>query len=489
MRVFAAVLAMIVATGAAAQGAPKAPDKSTARPAAKSATARTAAPMPKPKPKSAAKPAKPAAKPAATETTKPPSANPGASKKGTASADPVKPSAIREAYAAMSATDRMALQSGLTWSGDYNGPIDGEFSDRLADAAKAYQKRRNIAATGILSTDDRAAIAAAASARQNAAGWRVVEDPVTGARVGIPEKFATKFTPGPIGARWSSEQGQLQIETFRIEAGTTLEATFAQQKKQPRRRITSSTLRPDSFVMAGTQGLKKLAVAGFARDGEVRGLTILYDQAMEGSIDSLVAPMMAAFVPFAGYTMAAAPSTTPRRDVEYGSGIVVSAAGHIVTDRALIDGCPIVVVPEHGRAERIADDPGSGLALLRAYGARGVTAASIADATLPNNVTLLGIADPRMQNGGGAVTTISAHLQPATGSRLLEGSITAGFAGAVATDAQGLMTGVLVRKAHQAVAVPADTVKRFLANQSVTPSARAGDAARASVVRVICVRK
>ena len=59
------------------------------------------------------------------------------------------------------------------------------------------------------------------------------------------------------------------------------------------------------------QGLKKMVVRGAARNGEVRGITILYDQAMEGTMDPLVAPMASAFVPFAtGFAVAGAP--TPR---------------------------------------------------------------------------------------------------------------------------------------------------------------------------------
>ena len=42
-----------------------------------------------------------------------------------------------------------------------------------------------------------------------------------------------------------------------------------------------------------------MVVRGFAKNGEVRGITILYDQAMEGTMDPLVAPMSSAFVPFA----------------------------------------------------------------------------------------------------------------------------------------------------------------------------------------------
>jgi hypothetical protein len=489
MRVFAAILAMILTMGAAAQAAPKAPDKNPRKPAAKSTTARTAAPMPKPKP--VARPAiGPAAKPAAG------AARPGAAKPATADSTPAKPPALREAYAAMSAADRMAIQSGLTWTGDYDGAIDGEFSDRLIDAVKAYQKRRNATITGFPNREERDAIAATAAARQNAAGWRTVEDPVTGAHVGIPGKYAPKFAPGPIGSRWSSEQGQLQIETFRIDPGATLEAVFAQQKKQPRRRITSSTLRPDSFVIAGMQGLKKLTVLGFARNGEVRGLTILYDQAMEGTVDPLVAPMAAAFVPFPGYAMAGVATAAPRRNVAYGSGIVVSSKGDILTDRGLADRCNVIAVSGHGHAERIADDADHGLALLRASGARDVTPLNLTGSAAGDDVTLLGIADPQMQDGGSAVTAVSARLNIAAGSRALATAPALGFSGAAAFDAQGRFAGLVASTAappgtRQAVIVPAETIRHFLQTHSVTQTAGVTglEAARASVVRVICVRK
>src|SRR5262249_26225037 len=158
------------------------------------------------------------------------------------------------------------------------------------------------------------ALAAAVKPRKEAVGWQLVEDAATGARLGVPEKFATKTTPGPNGTRWSSEQGQFQIATFRIDTGATIEAVFEQQKKLPAGRIESSGQQGDNFVIRGMQGLKKMVVRGFARNGEVRGLTILYDQAMEGSIDPLVAPMTSAYVPFPSFSVASA-GGQPRRKV------------------------------------------------------------------------------------------------------------------------------------------------------------------------------
>src|SRR5690242_21612315 len=52
----------------------------------------------------------------------------------------------------------------------------------------------------------------------------------------------------------------------------------------------------------------------------------------------------------------------------YGSGIVVSARGHIVTAARLAEGCQSLVASGLGNAERVAEDKTLGLALLRIYG-------------------------------------------------------------------------------------------------------------------------
>ena len=52
--------------------------------------------------------------------------------------------------------------------------------------------------------------------------------------------------------------------------------------------------------MTGMQGLKKFYVRAQIRDLEVRGITVLYDQAIEGTIDPVVIAMSSAFAPFPG---------------------------------------------------------------------------------------------------------------------------------------------------------------------------------------------
>jgi hypothetical protein len=513
MRVFAAILAVILGSPAAlAQGDPKANFGPVTQEApAPTTDAKTKADA-KPKPankKHAVKPnaekkpntgkkdeaaAKPKSKSAATPS-KP--ATSGSAATGTPSA---KPSGLQDTYAAIPPADRAAIQNDLTWGGDYSGPIDGEFSERLVQAVKAYQTRHKNPVTGVMSPEERKALAAAVEPRKQDVGWKLAEDPVTGARIGLPGRLATKVTPGPNGTRWASEQGQLQVETFRIDTGATLDAVFEQQKKMPRRRVASSALQADSFVISGMQGLKKMVVRGFARNGEVRGMTILYDQAMEGTVDPLVAPMSSAFVPFAtGFAMAGADA--PRRKVEYGTGVFASSAGHVLTDRQLIDGCNVITLPGVGNAERIATDTSGELALLRVYGARNLTPIGMIGATQSGpSVTLVGIADPQVQGGGAAISTVDAKVGIAAEVRPLETAPALGFSGAAALDGQGRFAGVVVTKAAvvagpsgppRAAVVPAERIRNFLEANYVSPSSGAAgvEAAKASVTRVICVRK
>jgi peptidoglycan hydrolase-like protein with peptidoglycan-binding domain len=496
MRVAAAILTVVVASSAAlAQGDPRANPRPVQEAAANPEPAKDSAaetkPEAKPKPRArAAHEAKPAK-----------NAKSATNGSASAAAPPLKPSGLQDVYAAIPRGDRAAIQNDLTWGGDYAGPIDGEFSERLVAAVKAYQTRHKKPVTGVMSADERAALASAVAPRKQAVGWRLAEDAVTGARVGLPGKFATKVQALPSGTRWSSEQGQLQIETFRIDTGATLDGVFDQQKKMPRRRIEKSDMQADSFAISGMQGLKKMVVRGFARNGEVRGITILYDQAMEGTVDPLVAPMSGAYVPFPA-TFTVAGGDAPRRKVEYGSAVFVTAAGHAVTDRNLLEGCNVIVLPGIGNAERVAIDPNNEFALIRVYGARNTTPVGMIGASpaMGQTVTLLGVADPRSQAGGADVSAVNARLGAEASTRPLDSVPALGFAGAAAVNDQGHFAGIAVLKAPivagpagapQAGVVPVDRIRNFLEANYVAPaSGKPGiEGIKASVTRVICVRK
>src|SRR6185312_10522193 len=91
------------------------------------------------------------------------------------------------------------------------------------------------------------------------------------------------------------------------------------ERKQPAgRKIAYSAVKPDVFVLSGTQGLKKFYMRGQLRGSEARILTVLYDQATEGTMEPVVIAMSSAFDPFP------ANGPPPRKIVEYATGVTVS---------------------------------------------------------------------------------------------------------------------------------------------------------------------
>jgi hypothetical protein len=249
------------------------------------------------------------------------------------------------------------------------------------------------------------------------------------------------------------------------------------------------------------QGLKKFYVRAEVRNLEIRGFTLLYDQATEGIMDPVAVVMSSAFAPFPGTGLATLIGPAPRRKVEYGTGIVVTTAGHVLTDAKVTEGCDVVQVSGYGDANRQAEDSAAGLTLLHIFGSSEFKALPIVhDGARAGELTLVGIADPQAQAGGRAVTTATARLS----GEGLQPSPQIGFAGAAALDSQGRFFGMVTLKTPvvasassstvplaPAAIVPVEMIRRFLDAEHVMPATGpAGvDAAKAALVRVICVRR
>jgi peptidoglycan hydrolase-like protein with peptidoglycan-binding domain len=407
----------------------------------------------------------------------------------------------RDVYPTMPLGERAGIQFDLAWSGHYNGLINGEFNDKSIAAVRAFQKDYKFKENGVLAAPERAALAALSKAKQDQVGWRMVDDQVTGAQVGLPTRQVPNTSRASRGTRWSSAQGQVQVETFRVrEPGATLSSVFEQQRREPaNRKVEVNLLRNDFFIVSGTQGLKKFYVRAEMRDLEIRGFTALWDPATEVIMDPVVVVMSSAFAPFSGSGLAALMGPPPRRKVEYGTGIVVTAAGHIITDQKLTEGCNVVEIAGHGDAHRLAADSAAGLTLVQVFGAPELVPLLLTEGATGAELTLIGIADPQAQAGGRTTSTATARLN----GDGLQPTPPLGFAGAAALDAQGRFLGMVALTPPvvastgatsiplpQATLVSAPSIRKFLDAQNVTAAVSPAVAnATAAVVRVICVRR
>ena len=210
--------------------------------------------------------------------------------------------------------------------------------------------------------------------------------------------------------------------------------------------------------------------------------------------------MASTFAPFPGPGAQLA-ALAPKK-VEYATALIVSPAGHLITDRKATENCQVIVAAGLGNAERVAEDKTNGLALLQVYGARKLAPFALAgEAPQGNDVTLVGVPEPRAQDGDKAVKIATAKLIAGGTTQFLQPPPIAGFSGAAALDREGRFFGMVESRsaviasaqaaAPQAAIVPAEAVRSFLGSHKITPLAgpRGIEDAKASVVRVICVRK
>lgn len=416
---------------------------------------------------------------------------------------PIKPPALQtpsETVDGMAQAERLSLQSDLAWVGQYNGAITGDVSSRMVDAIKEYQKLKGGKPTGVLNPQERAALAETARRKQDNVGWKIVAEMTSGARLGIPGKLVPQQVTDANGSKWTSPTGTVQILfNRRKEANPTTAKLADREKKEPAgRQVDYTVVKPDFFVLSGLQGLKKFYVRGTFKGDEVRIMTILYDQATENTVEPVVIAMSSAFNAFPSGPQA---GPAPRKTVEYGTGIVVSDDGAIVTDRLVTDSCLAISIGGYGNADRVAEDKEHDLALLHIYGARGLKPLSLASGSAKTSVDVVGIADPQSQGGAAAVSSLKGALARVTPSdSALSPPPAVGFSGSPAIDNDGKFAGVALLKpamvagpataapTSQAVMVSADTVRDFLKANAVTTNGTSTDA-KTAVVRVICVRK
>ena len=308
-------------------------------------------------PKPAAKPARRSRRPSRANRRAEPHRNrqPPAERRAEAASKAI--AAIREAYAAMPLSERLSIQSDLIWSGDYNGGVTGEFGDRAIAAVKAFQKKQQ----GQGNRPAHAAGARGAGRRGQAAtrAGRLESGRRPGDARRIPRhsgqarnaiRARQQRQPLDVGARRSADRN---LPRERQRTRRSRRCSSSRRKSRPAE-LEYNVLRPDFFVLSGMQGLKKFYVRVQLKDNEVRGMTVLYDQAMEGIMQPVVVAMSSAFTPFGeGPAM-------PRRQTQ---GRIrhrhCREQGRPCGHRAqATDDCQVIVVPGRGHAERVAEDQG-----------------------------------------------------------------------------------------------------------------------------------
>ena len=305
--------------------------------------------------------------PASAQKVPPPAPPP---RPGALSADDAL-AAQKAAFLALPFASRKAAQDALVWLGFYNGVNDGDFGKRTRDAIVAWQQGQTAAGDGVLSAGELQTLVAAAEKAREAAGFAMLDDKKTGARIGAPIKLIAAHG-GPRLELAAGPDADLAALYQRLSAGTAT------------RRVVYKAMKPDQFfVVSGQEGPTKFYSRyekNVAANPPVRGFTFAYPAARASELDRValaVANSFEAFPELRAATAAASPSAAPQpaaapqpppptpsaTAVIIGPGRALTALKPDDCPKATVGGKPV-------RFERT--DIGTGLAILSGdFGGKG----------------------------------------------------------------------------------------------------------------------
>jgi Putative peptidoglycan binding domain len=320
------------------------------------------------------------------------------------SADDAAMAAQKAAFMGMPEATRKAAQEALVWLGLYVGVNDGDFGKRTRDAILAFQASLKAPADGTLSAPELKALLAAAQKAKEAAGFQVVTDPKTGAKIGAPLKML-RALPGARLDFASNADADLGALYTRLSTAT------------PVRKIAYKAIKPDAFfVVSGQDGLVKFYTR-FDKNPNanppIRGFTFAYPASQTAALDRIAIAIANSFEPFPeaaaapGASAATNPTTPPASSAAPPPTVPQPAATALVVapGKALTalkaDDCPHPTVA--GKPVRIERaDAATGLVILAGDFASNGGAPQLGSPA--QDLVILGFSGPRVAASSASFT-------------------------------------------------------------------------------------
>jgi Putative peptidoglycan binding domain len=325
---------------------------------------------------------------------------------GPSSADDAAMAAQKAAFVGLPEATRKAVQEALVWLGLYVGVNDGDFGKHTRDAILAFQASLKAPADGALSAPELKALLAAAQKAREAAGFQLVSDPKTGAKIGAPLKLLSALP----GARLD----------FAANADADLGALYARlSAATPTRKIAYKAIKPDTFfVVSGQDGPVKFYTR-FDKNPNatppIRGFTFAYPASQTAYLDRIAIAIANSFEPFpesagapvanAAAPSASSPAPAPPVPQPAATALVVAPGKALTALKA--DDCPHPTVA--GKPVRIERaDAATGLVILAGDFASNGGAPQIGSPA--QDLVILGFSGPRVAASPASFTGGDARL-------------------------------------------------------------------------------
>jgi hypothetical protein len=268
------------------------------------------------------------------------------------------------AFMSFSEADRKAAQDALGWLGVYNGVVDGASGKRTLDAVSAYQQKVNAQADGILTAKLLTAMEEEAGKAKAAVGFKIIDDPATGARIGAP----TKLLDTREGGALRSKDGAVNLYLTQTK-GDLADVYKSLSADAAGRKVTYKYLKPGAFfVTAGEEGESKF-YRRFAVQGDaLRGFAFVYPKKRAKALDPVALAIANSFEPFPAAPIPPTPSPTPTPEqpklsataLIVAPGVAVTALDPAQCKTPLIAGKPARFLEGQGALARLGGEFGAG---------------------------------------------------------------------------------------------------------------------------------
>ena len=386
------------------------------------------------------------------------------------------PAEARRSERALTREERQALQIALQWAGYYNAAIDGAFGRGTRASMSAWQEANNYEVTGVLTTQQRAALIAQYNAVLDGLGMQVVRDAQAGIEMIMPTAevtfsryeapFAHYDSAGDIGARviLISQEGDRDTLNGLYDILQTLEIV---PLDGPRER------RQSSFQIIGQNARIVSQTEVSLQDGQVKGFTLIWPAGDEERRTRVIDEMTDSFTRLPGALDPAAGIDAEQAiDLVSGlqvrqpklsrSGFFIDSAGAVLTTAEAVRGCGRLTVDGDMEADVLVEDPQAGVAILKPRSALAPLAVADFDLGTPRLQSEVSVAGYSYEGVLSAATLTFGTLADVRGLQGEEGlnrldlKAQPGDAGGPVFDVSGNVVGMLLSKPSEGPELPAD---------------------------------
>ena len=299
-------------------------------------------------------------------------------------ADPVindeTPDAARRSEADLPRVDREALQTALQWFGFYDGGIDGAFGRGTRASMGAWQAANGFAATGILTTLQRATLVGSWQAEIAEFGFETVTDAEAGVEITLPLSLVEFETYEPPFARYVPRGGS-DLQVYLISQPGDQAGLYALYDLLQTLQIMPLTgereRRETSFTISGQSSTLHAFAYAEVSQGLVKGYLLTWNPTKGAQAERVLSAMQTSFraygdraldpgmVPMDAGTRAGLLSGLEvRRPKLSRTGFFIDAQGSVLTTVEAVADCGRVTIERETAATVRLEDAALGIAVL-----------------------------------------------------------------------------------------------------------------------------